>query len=136
MLTFFLFFFFFSMLQLYNKSFPPKFGVDIAGGWIAVACGSHNGKICCAVCSLGTLREVIAPPRSLPLIHKPREEDVRREGGRKNFNVRRNLVTGGRESEKTSAAYLHFWQHYRSRQVSSEWNMSFSKIISRKTLPW
>lgn len=23
---------FFLMLQLYNKSFPPKFGVDIAGG--------------------------------------------------------------------------------------------------------
>lgn len=54
-------FFFSAMLQLYNKSFPPKFGVDIAGGWIAVACGSRNGKICCAVCSLGTPREVITP---------------------------------------------------------------------------
>lgn len=56
-------------------------------------------------------------------------------GKGKNFNVHSNIVTVGRESEKTWAAYLHFLQQYRSRQVSSEWNMIFSKIISRKIFP-
>lgn len=65
--------------------------------WIVVACGSRDGKICCAVCSLGTLRQVITPPRLLPLIHKP-YKDVVSEGGGKNFNVHSNIVTVGRES--------------------------------------
>lgn len=102
--------------------------------WIVVACGSRDGKICCTGCSLGTQRQVITPPRLLRLIHKP-YKDVVSEGRRKNFNVHSNIVTGRRQSENTWAAYLHFLQHYRGRQVSSEWNTVFPKIISRKIFP-
>lgn len=39
------------------------------------------------------------------------------------------------ESENTWTAYLHFLQHYRGRQVSSEWNKNFSQDYQQEDIP-
>lgn len=50
--------------------------------WIVVACGSRDGKVCSAVCSLGTLRQVITPPQLLSLIHKTYKDVVSEARGK------------------------------------------------------